>query len=111
MTPAVNINGNSVRALVANAGARQKHLCERLGVTKYTSSRWCQPGIHAISIKSAAKLAAMFDCSIEALSGLPTAPPQLTDAELDLLQAYRGLKPLQQAKARIAIETIRSSNA
>jgi transcriptional regulator with XRE-family HTH domain len=97
--------------LIASSGVRQKHLCDRLGVTKYTISRWCQPGEQSIAIKSAAKLAAVFDCSIESLAGLPTPPPQFSDAEMDMLQAYRGLTPLQQAKARIAIETIRSSNA
>jgi transcriptional regulator with XRE-family HTH domain len=110
MTPSVQVNGATVRMLVAKSEMRQKDVAKALGVGAETLSRWCRNGKHNMEEVNAKRLADFLKCDVGAITGSmpePTRAHTPSPIEEDLIQAYRTLTPLQQARIRVAIEEMR----
>ena len=108
------IDGAKFRALLAERGIRQRALSEEIGVTHYNVSRWCQLGVRQVKIENMEKAAKVLGMTTDALLRACSSRPDnagliLPPAEAELLNVYRELPPLYQAKARLAIEEVRQS--
>jgi len=107
----MTIEGNRLKAVLAEKGIRQRTLAATIGVTRFQMSRWCKSGVHAIMAKNAEAIASAIGVTLAEFGRLCGDSPVgdregLTVAEAEWLELYRSLPPLQQAKVRVAVEDI-----
>ena len=113
----IDINSNKLRAILQEKGVKQIDLARKVGVTKYTVSRWCaRDGIACIRVSNARDIASALGypyeyfiakCGIDKSSNMKLINAStMTEAEADWLNAFRQLSPLNQAKVRVKLEEL-----
>ena len=102
-------NGDNLKMMLAQTNISQRKVAERIGVSHYTVSRWAQPGLHRVPVVIADKLASVLGITKQDLALPP--PESLRENEREWLSIYRDMTPLEQAKARLAVESILANDA
>lgn len=106
----VSMDGGRLRLLLAERGLRQRHIAKAVGVTHYNVNRWCQVGVRQLKEANVRKLAEAIGMSFDALvsecSAESGGSKGLSAAESEWLNMFRGLPPLEQAKALLMIDDL-----
>ncbi len=110
------IDCNKLRALFAERGFRQIELANKIGVNRYNFNRWLRRGeVASIKMVNIEKMAGCLGMGVEEFlrrvaigADQPPAAGEasMSAAEKEWLVLYRKLTPLDQAKARLAMEEI-----
>ena len=103
------IDGKKLRMLIVNSGLTQTEVSEKSGVDKFTLNRWCNSGPRKAHRNILETLAKGFGIDVgELLRQIgpdeEKAEGSLTPAEAAMVNAFRGLNPIEQAKVLIAFD-------
>ena len=112
MSTTIEVDGNKLRAIIAEAGGkRQKAIAKAVGVTHFAVSRWLSPGTHTLRMDNLTAVASAIGLNpSEVVTRCAVNMPGdracqgLSEAEREWLVVFQSLKPLMQARARIAVE-------
>lgn len=103
----VEVDGTTIRALIARSGKRQLDVAEEAGISKYRMSHLATAGSKSRVTSNTAKgLTKALGCSRAALAGESGEDDGTgaSAAEQEIVRLYRTLSPLKQAQALIEME-------
>lgn len=107
------VSYKKLRQLMAEKGIKQYELAKAVGVSKFNMCRWCSSHRdRAARLPHIHKLATFFGVTPEEIMEPESRVGDITTfdithlGEREWLDLYRTMTPLQQAKARLAVEEI-----
>ena len=110
MANSIKIDGRKLAGVISESGLSQIDLAEKIGVISTTVSRWKAKGTCVVKRTNLTRMAEAFGIPAAdfiarvSVNGTGAGSPGLTDAEQEILDAYRALCPRDKAKAFLRFE-------